>query len=190
MALRAAAFELAYDSFRHAVALDGHNTDAYSGASDAAAGSHRSAEERTWLMSLAAADPSNVQVRVELSKVLADSGDNQAAISAAIEAVRLGPSDPRPLEQLGSIFADIGDADRLEPLAEQLVSRFPDRKEGFYYRAMAQSLRSRSATALDDAREFTSRFPDYAPAQNLLEHCWRKPARRNRHARRSKPRSA
>jgi len=168
MALRAAAFDMAYDSFRHAVALDSHDADAYSGVSDAAAGSHRLPEESSWLASLAAAEPSNVEVRLELSHILDDGGDSQAAISAAAEAMRLRPSDPRPLEQLGSIFADMGDGRQLAPIAEQLVSRFPDRKEGFYYQALALFLSGRLAAALDDARQLTAQFPDYAAAQNLL----------------------
>ena len=44
----------------------------------------------------------------------------------ATEALRLTPDDPRAGEQLASIVADAGDADRLEPLAESLAARFPE----------------------------------------------------------------
>ena len=106
--LRARAYAMAYESFRHAVALDSRATDALRGASEAAAGAHRLDEVQRWLEALVAEQPANVSARVELSHVLAAAGDATKAIAAATEASRLEPDNPRPVEELASIFADQG----------------------------------------------------------------------------------
>ena len=86
----------------------------------------------------------------------------------ATDALRLTPDDPRAGEQLASIVADAGDADRLEPLAESLAARFPDRPEPQYYRASALFLRGRTEDAMAAVRHVTDSHPDHARAQNLL----------------------
>jgi Flp pilus assembly protein TadD len=105
---------------------------------------------------------------VELSRVLAAQGDLDGAIETATEALRLTPEDPRANEQLASIVADAGDGERLEPLAESLVARFPDRPDSLYYRAAALFLRGRTEDALAVVNPVTHRHPDHARAQNLL----------------------
>lgn len=166
--LKAEAFVMAYDSFRQAVALDSDNATALRGASDAAAAANRIADEVAWLQRLAAAEPANVAVRVELSHVLASRGDLDAAVAAATEANRLDPADPRPVEQLASIFLDAGDAEQLAPIADTLVSRFPERDDGRYYHAAALFLRGRPSEAADEARRLLNKNPRHARAQNLL----------------------
>jgi spermidine synthase len=168
MELKAEAYNTAYDSFRRAVALDDRDASAVRGASDAAAGANRQAELRTWLEGLANAAPANATVRVELSRVRAAAGDFDGAIAAASEARRLDPDDPRAAEQLASVFADMGDAARLEPLAGALVARYPDRDDGRYYQAAALLLRGRPAEAADFARRLLAVNPQHAKAQNLL----------------------
>ncbi len=168
MDMKAQAFLTAYDSFRRAVALDGRDADALRGASDAAAGANRQAEHRTWLEALAAAAPANAALHVELSRVRAAAGDFDGAISAASEARRLEPGDPRPAEQLASVFADMGDAARLGPLADALVARYPERDDGRYYRATALLLLGRPAEAAGEARQLLAANARYAKAQNLL----------------------
>jgi spermidine synthase len=168
MALKAEAYTAAYDSFRRAVALDDRNAAALRGASDAAAGANRQADLRTWLEGLASAARANGTVRLELSRVRAAAGDFEGAIAAASEAGRLDPADPKPAEQLASVFADMGDAERLEPLAGALIARYPEREEGRYYQAAALLLRGRPAEAADVARRLLAIDPQHAKAQNLL----------------------
>jgi tetratricopeptide (TPR) repeat protein len=131
-ALRARAFGMAHESFRRALALDTRSPDALRGSTDAAAGSHRLVEEAEFLKALAAAEPDNAAVRVELSHTLSTLGRVEEAITAATEAARIDAARAEPLEQLASIFADVGDAMRLTPIADELVRRFPTRDEGHY----------------------------------------------------------
>ena len=55
-----------------------------------------------------------------------------SASTVAFDAVKLAPADPRPAEELASIVADAGDADRLAPLADSLATTFPDRPDPQY----------------------------------------------------------
>jgi spermidine synthase len=168
MELRADASGLAYDAFRKAVTLDPRLEGALSGLSLAAAGARKQEDEREWLTSLAAADRGNVPVRLELSKVLASSGDFDAAATTAGEALRIAPDDARVGEQLASIFADAGDAARLEPLADALAARFPARADPRYYHATALFLKGRAQEAAVDARRLVADNPQHARGFNLL----------------------
>ena len=168
MDLKAESYSTAYDSFRRAVALDAGNPEALRGSSDAAAGTNQQADHRQWLEGLAKGAPANAAVRVELSRVRAASGDIDGAVAAASEAQRLAPDDPRPTEQLASVFADVGDVQRLAPLADLLVARYPNREEGHYYAATALMLRDRPAEAAGVARRLVAANPGFAKAQNLL----------------------
>ena len=96
-------------------------------------------------------------------------GDAEGAIAAARDAARIDPSNAEPLEQLASIFADLGDTERLTSAADELVSRFPARNEGRYYRAAAHVSRgpgtggrTRGPTSL------LSADPRHAKGLNLL----------------------
>jgi spermidine synthase len=168
MDLKAEAYSSAYDYFRKAIALDNRDADALRGASDAAAGLNQQAEHRAWLEELTKSAPTDAPVRVELSRVRAAAGDFDGAIEAATEAQRLEPNDPRATEQLASVFADMGDAARLAPLADFLVSRYPNRADGIYYQATVLLLRDRPAEAATLARRVVAVNPQSAKAQNLL----------------------
>jgi len=168
MQLKADAFGLAYDDFARAVRLDSRNADALAGLSDAATGARRLDEARAWLQSIAAAEPANAAVRIELSRILAASGDVEQAEVAARDAMRIAPDDPRAGEQLASVFADAGDGARLAPLAEALVSRFPDRDKPRYYRANARFLAGRVEEAIAEAQGIVRANPRDGRAQNLL----------------------
>ncbi|OHE84929.1 MAG: hypothetical protein A3G75_06970 [Verrucomicrobia bacterium RIFCSPLOWO2_12_FULL_64_8] len=165
--LRAAAFGMAHESFRRALALDSRAAVALRGSADAASGAHSEAEETTWLRALAAAEPDNALARVELSHVLAALGHTEEAIAAAVEATRIDPASAEPLEQLASIFADLGDAARLAPIAGTLVERFPAREEGRYYQAAALFLQGRAADAERAIGTLLSVNPRHAKGQNL-----------------------
>ena len=60
---------------------------------------------------------------------------------------RSNPSNAAPLEQLASVFADLGDAARLTSAADELIGRFPERNDGQYYRAAAMFLDGRAPDA-------------------------------------------
>jgi Flp pilus assembly protein TadD len=168
MEMQAEAYESAYDAFRHAVSLNARNTEALDGLSQAASGINKQEDEREWLKTLAAADATNAAVRVEQSRVLASGGDYDDAATLASEAMRIAPTDPRPAEQLASVFADAGDAARLGPLADSLVSRFPDRPDARYYRATTLFLSGRAHEAASEARQLVADHPRHARGFNLL----------------------
>jgi spermidine synthase len=168
MQLKAQAFGSAYDAFRQATAMDSRNVAALSGLSDAAGGSGHLADEREWLRALAARDPRNAPVRIELSRILAVGGDTPGAVQAASDALPLAPDDPRPAEQLASVLADAGDGDRLTQLADAMTARFPERIDPRYYRAVALFLKGRHEDAVAAARQVVDAAPDHARARGLL----------------------
>jgi spermidine synthase len=167
-ALRAKAFAMAHESFRRALTLNSRSPDALRGLTDTAAAANRLAEEVGFLKALAAGEPGNVAVRVELSHALATLGDVEEAIAAAMEGARLDPAGAEPLEQLASIFADVGDAMQLMPIADDLVTRFPARDEGHYYQGAALFLADRVNDAERSIRRLLRANPRHAKGQNLL----------------------
>jgi spermidine synthase len=168
MDLKAQAFGQAFAAFRQAVTLNSHNVAALSGLSDAAGGTGTIDQERQWLREIATREPANPMVRIELSRVLAVTGDVQGALEMASEALGLAPGEPRAAEQLASVLADAGDGERLAPLADAMVARFPDRPEAQYYRATALYLLGKHQEAVEAARLVVKARPDHARAQSLL----------------------
>ncbi|MGE5244352.1 MAG: fused MFS/spermidine synthase [Betaproteobacteria bacterium] len=168
MELKAEAYGTAFDSFQQAVSMNGANVRALRGLSDAAAGVRRQDEEASLLRSIAAAQPSNAAVRIELSRVLAATGAYDEAESVADDAIRAAPEEPEPGEQLASVLADAGDTARLAALARELAARFPDRDEPRFYEASAWFLAGRAAEAAEVAGQLVARHPADARAQNLL----------------------
>jgi spermidine synthase len=168
MLLKADAYVLAYDALRRAVALNPRNAGALTLLSDAAAGARRQEDERQFLTAIAEREPTNAAVRVELSRVLASGGAFDPAIRMVTGALQLAPDDQAAGEQLASIVADAGDAERLTSLAESLAARFPGRPDPQYYRASALFMRGRTEDALTAVRHVTDGHPEHARAQNLL----------------------
>jgi Flp pilus assembly protein TadD len=165
--LQAEGFGTAYESFRRSLSLNSRSSEALRGSTDAAIGA-RLTEHLSFLEALAAAEPDNVEVRVELSHVHAMQGGIEAAIAAAADAGRIDPTRAEPLEQLASIYADAGDPVRLAPVANELVARFPARDEGRYYQAAALFLANRPADAESRIRTLLGVNPRHAKGQNLL----------------------
>jgi spermidine synthase len=168
VALQAAAYGIAYESFRRATALDDRDVVALRGASGAAAGANRLAEAQQWLEGRAARDPRNVPVRVELSRLLIIRGDSDRAIAVVTDAIRTEPENPLPREQLASIFADLGDSERLGAVADDLVARFPERDDTQYYHAVSLWLRGRASEASEKARQVLRANPGYVKAHTLV----------------------
>jgi spermidine synthase len=168
MELKAEAYGLAFESYRKAVALNARNVDALAGLSQAAAPARKADEELSRLKSLATSDSSNASVRIELSRLLAASGDTRGGVEAATEALRIAPDEPRAAEQLASVYADAGDGDRLAPLAEAMVRRFPARADPRYYLATALFLHGQTQQARNTVQTLVTEHPDHARAQNLL----------------------
>jgi spermidine synthase len=168
MDLKAQAFAAAYDAFHQAAVLNSRNSAALSGLSDAAGGTNKLPEEREWLRAASVREPTNAAVWIELSRVLAVTGDASGSIEAASTALRLAPREPRAAEQLASVLADTGDGERLARLADEMMARFPDRIEPRYYHATALYLSRRPQEAVAAAQEVVAAQPGHARAQSLL----------------------
>jgi spermidine synthase len=168
MELKADAYDIAYDAFHRAAALNPHSVEALAGLTQAAAPARKTNEEMAWLRGAADADPRNVPVRIELSRLLAATGDAKGGLDMAAAALHLAPDDPAAAGQLASVLADANDVQRLAPLADALVRQFPDRGDAHYYRASALFMSGRATEAIDEVRKVTSASPTYARALNLL----------------------
>jgi spermidine synthase len=167
MLRRAGAFEPAYDAAVVAAGRAPERADALDVLVKAAAATGRQAEATTRLSEIVRTHPDLVAPRVALSKLHAASGAFDAAIGAASEAVQQHPDDGAALEQLASIYADVGDASRLAPLVAALA-RFPQRAGSRYYAAAFHFMRSEFGPAQAAARDALSIDPRFARAQNLL----------------------
>ncbi|MCC7417430.1 MAG: tetratricopeptide repeat protein [Acidobacteria bacterium] len=168
MALRAEAYVAAYDAFERAVAINPRNAEALEGLIRAAGKPEKLETARALLQGYADADAANVPARIALSRVLASAGDFRAAAVEADAALRIAPDDPRAAEQLASVLADAQDGERLLPLAEALLGRYPERADARYYRASALFLNGRIPEAIADARRLVAEHPDHARGYNLL----------------------
>jgi spermidine synthase len=167
VALKADAFGMAHESFRRAVALDASSVEALRGGVSAAAPLEALAEEIEWLRERALEAPRNSAARVALSYALAMAGEMDAAVTAAADANRIDPESPYPLEQLASILADVGDSASLQPVAEALMTRFPDREDSRYYNATSLFLRNRMKEAQEETSRLLAVNPTHARGQNL-----------------------
>ena len=144
MDLKAQAFAHAYDAFRQAVTLNSRNAAALSGLSDAAGGAGQarrrtSAAARNRRAASRPTRPSGSSCRA----CWRSPATSRARSRPRPSALRLAPDEPRAAEQLASVLADAGDGERLAPLADAMVARFPDRLEARYYRATALFLRGK-----------------------------------------------
>ena len=168
MELKADAYQSAYDAFHQAVTLNPRNAEALNGLTRAAGQIKKLDEARTWMLSLATADPFNVPARIELSRLLASADDFDGAAKQASDALTIAPDDAPAAEQLASVFADAGDAEHLTPLAQALVERFPTRADAKYYHASALFLNNQPREAAAAARQLVADHPDHARGFNLL----------------------
>ena len=168
MDLKAQAFAHAYDAFRQAVALNSRNAAALSGLSDAAGGAGKLDEERQRLREMTDREPANAPVRIELSRVLAVTGDVAGRARRRVGRAALAPDEPRAAEQLASVLADAGDGDRLAPLADAMVAHFPDRLEARSTARRRCSCAVNIREAVAAARQVVDARPDHARAQSLL----------------------
>ena len=168
MEFRSDAFEPAYGAFKQAATLNSRNTEALGGMARAASELDRLDEAKAWMEGVAKAEPANVPVRLELSRLLASLGDFDGAASQANDALRIAPDDPPAGEQLASVLADAGDGERLMELAQAMIARYPERPDAQYYVAAARFLNGETGPAAEAARALVAAHPDHARGYNLL----------------------
>ena len=167
MLQRAGAFEAAYQAAQDALARTPLQTDALTTLVESAVALDRRSDAVTRLTQLSAEHPELVAPRLALSRLHASSGAIDAAARVAIAAIELDPRQPDAREQLASVFADAGDARRLEGLVAGLA-QYPERPGSHYYLAAFQFMRGDLDTAEAAARQALELDPRHARAQNLI----------------------
>ncbi|HYN09992.1 MAG TPA: fused MFS/spermidine synthase [Vicinamibacterales bacterium] len=183
MHLQAEAYGAAYDAFARALSLAPDDPDAAAGLTRAAAGASRTTVDAALalLRDLATrdADGGNVPVRVALSQLLAGQGSATDAVDVITPAIASRPTDARPVEQLAALYADLGDADRLRPIAEQLQRTWPDRPATPYFGATMRLLTGRASEAVALAEPAVRRHPSDARLRNVLGVAYASTGRRD-----------
>jgi spermidine synthase len=168
MMLAADAYDVAYSDFAKAVGLDSTDVGAMAELVRAAVASRRDGEAVRLLKSLIDADPKDTRPRVALSKLQAATGAVEEAIRTAGEASRIESSDPAALDQLASLYADFGDAARLEPTVDLLQRRFGGRPQTLYFAAASSFLQGRLPAALGFIQQVVAADPKRADAYNMM----------------------
>ncbi len=168
MMLAANAYETAYQGYTAALALDANDADTPDGVVRSAVAAHREPEAVKALDAAVRAHPQAIRLRIALSKLLAATGSVDGAITAAKDACRIEPIDRSALEQLASLYSDLGDAQGLETVAQALDHFFPGSRGARYYAAASRFLHADFVAAAQSAQMAIDADPLFAPAQNLL----------------------
>ena len=168
MLLTARAPARAFEDFARSVKLDPNSEPALIGLIDAAGAGQRVAEARQLLESLARERPESAVLRIALARLLAAVGAFDEAAARAEEAMAADADNPRGIEQLASILADVGDVDRLRPLVSRMQQTVPEREETWYYAAMVSFLDGDLAEVIARAQRVIQMNPQHAPAHNLI----------------------
>jgi spermidine synthase len=161
-------YAAAYESFTRAVGLDATDRSALEGLVRTSAATHHEAAALELLNSGLKTHPTSPPVLIAKSKLLASEGSEDQAVAAAVDATRAQPVDPSAFEQLASVFADLGDAARLQPVVDELQRIAPGRATTWYYAAAVRFLGGQLPAAIDLARQAVQIDPTYAQAQNLM----------------------
>jgi spermidine synthase len=167
MLRRAGAYPSAYDAARSAVERSADNRDALELLVETAVASGRQTEALAYLVELTGRQPALVEPELALSRLQAATGAFEQALQTATEAARRHPDDGSAFEQLASVLADAGDADRLAPVVMQL-SRFPNRAGSHYYAAAGNFLQGNLDAAQAAASYALTLDSHFARARNLL----------------------
>jgi spermidine synthase len=165
MILDAAAAQ-AYEDFRRAVA--GGDDGALSGLRESATASGRIAEAIALLRRVADERPSSSAPLIELSRLLAATGDTAGALSAAHTAVGRSPLNPRAHQQIASVLADAGDVDRLAAALARLRSLDPSGADTRHYTAVVAFMRGDFQGAVREGEATVALDPKHAKARNLV----------------------
>ncbi|MFN7916259.1 MAG: hypothetical protein U0Q55_13040 [Vicinamibacterales bacterium] len=164
---RAGAFEPAYEAATAALANAPDQADALDVLAAASAALGRQADAIALLARVVADHADLAAPRVALSRLQASTGHFEPAIGVLTEYLERHPADGAALEQLASIFADVGDGPRLAPVVSALRA-MPDRAGAHYYAAALQFMQGQMYGALDAARQALAIDPRHARAQNLV----------------------
>ena len=168
MLMTASSYDAAYRDYQKAIQLDRADTDAWFGFTRAAVASRHDQDAISWLQAKTTADPTEVRARIALSRFQAATGRVQEALETALEATAITPIDFAAVEQLASLYADLGDADHLEAVVAMADRLFPGKMATRYFDAATNFMRGRLPVAIDLVKQVTASDPTRGDAQNLL----------------------
>jgi spermidine synthase len=167
MLLKADAYRPAYIDLARAVEANPDDSAAFDGLLRSAIAAGRMIEAE-FLLKRLATGPGHPAAKLALSRLLASQGNVDAALRLPIEILDARPDDVAALEQLASIYMDMGDAARLEPVAQRLVKASPKSTWAHYYAGSLFFLNHRPDMAVRAARNAVAIDPTNAKAYNLI----------------------
>ena len=156
----------AYEDFSRA-ALAGDD-GALPGLRRAAVASERLDQAVALMRQIAAERSSSPSASVELSKLLAATGDAAGALEVARSAVQRFPADARTHQQLAGVLADSGEAEAVERVLERLRQLDPAGSETRYYTGVVAFMRGDFQSAVREGEAAVSSDPAHARAHNLV----------------------
>ena len=167
MLYRADAYAPAMDLFARVLQQAPGDKKALDGLVRSAVPVGRTAAARETLRRLAA-DPANDEAKLALSHLLASEGAFDESARIALSMIQHDPSNLAAIEQLASVFADAGDAERLAPAVARLRAEALNRASTRYYSATLAFLQQRPDLAIREAEAALALDGDYALAHNVL----------------------
>jgi tetratricopeptide (TPR) repeat protein len=111
--------------------------------------------------------PSDIDARRRLADLLAQSGDNAAAIAQLEAARKLAPTDAALAVQLGEICRSVGQSERAWDLANEALDRNPSLAAAWILRARVQHQWGRLQPAMADYLRALDYHPDDPQAMRL-----------------------
>lgn len=171
MMLRAEAFDLAYEALAKAIELAVGDEETLAAFARAAAGAGKLQPAITRAIAWRAPP---VAKQILVSRLYVATGDAAKAIAAidfasmdlATDGIHAG--DPRILREQASIYADVGDADRLAPIVARLRELEPASRDTQYFSAALAFMQGDLASALTQAQALVTAHPNEARAHNLI----------------------
>ncbi|MCC7126583.1 MAG: fused MFS/spermidine synthase [Acidobacteria bacterium] len=167
MLLDADAFTAAYGVFQRLVDASPADTAALDGLVRASVPAGRREDTRAHLARLAGSSDGRA-ARLALSKLAAAEGNYEEAARLPLAILQQAPGDPDALNQLASVLADAGDADRLAPVVARLQADQPAKATTRYYAATLAYLHGRPDITIREAEAALTLDAGEARAANLL----------------------
>jgi len=160
-------FSDAVEEYKKALALD-PASDALTGLANIYMRGRQFPEAAECLRKLVAAHPDQAAVHVQLGRVLAAEGQNDAAIVELETGAKLAPADLTVQRDLADLYAGAGKNDQAEAAYRALLAAHPNQAE--LHRDLGQCLlrEKKSAEALQEFLAAVKLKPDYGEAYGDL----------------------
>jgi spermidine synthase len=169
MLVAAEVYEAAWHDFARALETDPTDAEAYTGLMRASMpGATPGVEETQTLVMRLAANPSHLQAKVALSRLLAAKGAMDEAAAQMLELLKRYPDNLDALEQLASVLSDAGDTEHLQSVVARLERIAPSSQITHYYKGSLFFLQGRPDVAVQEAEQVVRENPRHALAQSLL----------------------